>query len=163
MYIRRNRRHSKHIDIMAHVPDITQIGLEDPVTSFLIFAGAWKKPDLEALPEDYEDTRHAWQFEALPEDALRLIYESYSEKLNGLLQPAIEDLDPALVAILVDTGRITPPTTPRLTPEAPGAPIGPPRPTRLAVAVETAGGTQASGQPLATTVRAISFAVVPDA
>ena len=144
---------------MAHVPDITQIGLEDPVTSFLIFAGAWKKPDLEALPEDYEDTRHAWQFEVLPEDALRLIYDTYSEKLNGLHQPAVEDLDTDLVALLVELGRITPPTSPRLPPEAPGAPIAPSRPTRLAVAVETAGGTQASGQPLAA-VRAL-FAVVP--
>ena len=126
-------------------PDITHIGLEDPVTSFLIFAaGAWKKPDLEALPEDYEDTRHAWQFEALPEDALRFIYESYSEKLNGLHQPAVKDLDPALLEVLTGKGRLTPPTSPRPTQEAPAAPIGPPRATRLAVAVEAAGGTQAT-------------------
>ena len=150
---------------MAHDQDITHIGLEDPVTSFLVFAEAWIKPDLEALPDGYVDTREAWQKEPLPPDALRLIYESYSEKLNGLLQPAIEDLDPALVALLVEKGLITPPTSPRLTPEAPGAPIAPSRPQMLALALETAGGTQASGQPLAnrSAVRAISFAVIhPD-
>ena len=141
--------------IMAHDPDITHIGLEDPVTSFLVFAEAWIKHD------DIRSSDRPWQKEPLPVDVLRQIYDTYSEKLNGLHQPAVEDLDPALVAILVESGRITPPTSPRLTPEAPGAPIGPPRPTRLAVAVETAGGTQASGQPLATTVRAL-FAVVPD-
>ena len=137
MYIRRNRRHSKHIDIMAHVPDITQIGLEDPIQSFLVFTGAWKK---------HEDTRPAWQLEALPGDVLREIYQVYSKNLNGLHQPAVEDLDTDLVALLVAKGLITPPTTPRLTPEAPGAPIAPPRPTRLAVA-------HASGQPQATAVR----------
>ena len=145
---------------MAHDQDITHIGLEDPRESFLIFAGAWKKPDLEALPEDYVDTRYGWQMEALPVDALRQIYDTYSEKLNGLHQPAVEDLDPALVAILVESGRITPPTSPRLTQEVPGAPIAPSRPRRHAVAVETAGGTQASGQPLANTIRRL-FAGVP--
>ena len=135
---------------MAHDQDITHIGLEDPVTSFLVFAEAWIKHD-DKRPPPADPT---WQSEPLPPDALRLIYESYSEKLNGLLQPAVEDLDPALVALLAEKGRITPPTSPRLTQEAPGAPIAPSRPTRLAVA-------QASGEPLAA-VRAL-FAVVPDA
>ena len=151
---------------MAHDQDITHIGLEDPVTSFLVFAEAWIKPDLEALPDGYVDTRKNWQFEKLPEDALRLIYDTYSAKLTGLHQPAVKDLDPALVEVLKEKGRLTPPTTPRLTPEAPAAPIAPPRPTRLAVAVETAGGTQASGQAPVTTVRALFGvfpAVVPDA
>ena len=128
-------------------PDITHIGLEDPVTSFLVFAEAWIKHD------DIRPTDEAWQSEKLPEDVLRQIYHTYSEKLNGLHQPAVEDLDTDLVALLVEKGLITPPTSPRLTPEAPGAPIAPSRPTRLAVA-------QASGQPLATAVRAL-FAVVP--
>ena len=141
---------------MAHVPDITQIGLEDPVTSFLVFAEAWIKHD------DIRSSDRPWQKEPLPVDVLRQIYDTYSEKLNGLHQPAVEDLDPALVAILVESGCIAPPTSPRLPPEAPGAPIAPSRPQRLALALETAGGTQASGQPLATTVRAL-FAVVPDA
>ena len=145
MYIRRNRRHSKHIDIMAHVPDITQIGLEDPVQSFLVFAEAWIKHD------DIRPSDKAWQKEALPVDALRQIYDTYSEKLNGLHQPAVEDLDTDLVALLVAKGLITPPTSPRLTQEAPAAPIGPPRPTRVA---------QASGQPLAA-VRALFFGAVP--
>ena len=153
MYIRRNRRHSKLIDIMAHVPDITHIGLEDPVQSFLVFAGAWKK---------HEDTRRAWQLEALPEDALREINYWYSKNLYGLPQPVFDDLDPALVALLAESGRITPLTSPRLPIQVPGAPIAPSRPQRLALALETAGGSQASGQPLATTVRAL-FAVVPDA
>ena len=159
MYIRRNGRHGKLIDIMAHVPDITQIGLEDPVTSFLVFAEAWIKHD------DIRSSDRPWQKEPLPVDVLRQIYDTYSEKLNGLHQPAVEDLDPALVAILVDTGRLTPPTSPRLTQEAPGAPIAPSRPQMLALALETAGGTQASGQPLAA-VRALFCAVpagVPDA
>ena len=137
--------------IMAHDQDITHIGLEDPRESFLIFARAWIKPDLEALPDGYEDKRKDWQFEKLPEDALRFIYESYSAKLTGLHQPAVKDLDPALVEVLKEKGRLTPPTTPRLTPEAPAAPIGPPRPTRVA---------QASGQPLAA-VRALFFGAVP--
>ena len=141
--------------IMAHDQDITHIGLEDPVTSFLVFAEAWIK----------HDDNKAWQKEALPVDALRQIYHTYSEKLNGLHQPAVEDLDTDLVALLVEKGLITPPTSPRLTPEAPGAPIAPSRPQMLALALETAGGTQASGQPLAA-VRALFGAVpagVPDA
>ena len=139
---------------MAHVPDITQIGLEDPVQSFLVFAEAWIKHD------DIRPSDKAWQKEALPVDALRQIYDTYSEKLHGLHQPAVEDLDTDLVALLVELGRITPLTSPRLTLQVPGAPIAPSRPQRLALVLETAGGTQASGQPLATTVRAL-FAVVP--
>ena len=149
--------------IMAHVPDITHIGLEDPVQSFLVFAGAWKKhEDIRPADEDIRPEQPAWQLEALPEDALREINYWYSKNLYGLQQPVFDDLDPALVALLAESGRITPPTSPRLPPEAPGAPIAPSRPQRLALALETAGGTQASGQPLATTVRAL-FAVVPDA
>ena len=134
-------------------PDITHIGLEDPVTSFLVFAEAWIKHD------DIRSSDRPWQKEPLPVDVLRQIYDTYSEKLNGLHQPVFEDLDPALVALLAEKGRITPPTSPRLTLQVPGAPIAPSRPRRHAVAVETAGGTQASGQPLAA-VRAL-FAVVP--
>ena len=92
MYIRRNGRHSKHIDIMAHDLDITHIGLEDPVTSFLVFAEAWIKHD------DIRPSDQAWQKEALPVDVLREMYQVYSKNLNGLHQPAVEDLDPALVA-----------------------------------------------------------------
>ena len=140
--------------MMAHDQDITHISLEDPVTSFLVFAEAWIKHD------DIRSSDRPWQKEPLPVDVLRQIYHTYSEKLNGLHQPAVEDLDTDLVALLVGLGRITPPTSPRLTPEAPGAPIAPSRPQMLALALESAGGTQASGQPLATTVRAL-FAVVP--
>lgn len=150
--------------IMAHVPDITHIGLEDPVQSFLIFAEAWiKHEDIRPADEDIQpaDIQPAWQLEALPGDVLREMYQVYSKNLNGLHQPAVEDLDPALVALLAEKGSITPPTSPRLPPEAPGAPIAPSRPQMLALALESAGGTQASGQPLATTVRAL-FAVVPD-
>lgn len=150
--------------IMAHVPDITHIGLEDPVQSFLIFAEAWiKHEDIRPADEDIRpaDIQPAWQLEALPGDVLREMYQVYSKNLNGLHQPAVEDLDPALVALLAEKGSITPPTSPRLPPEAPGAPIAPSRPQMLALALESAGGTQASGQPLATTVRAL-FAVVPD-
>ena len=50
-------------------------------------------------------------------------------------------------------GLVSPPQSPRQTTQAPGAPVAPPRPTSVAVA-------QASGQPLATAVRAL-FAVVP--
>jgi len=149
---------------MAHVPDITHIGLEDPVQSFLIFAEAWiKHEDIRPADEDIQpaDIQPAWQLEALPGDVLREMYQVYSKNLNGLHQPAVEDLDPALVALLAEKGSITPPTSPRLPPEAPGAPIAPSRPQMLALALESAGGTQASGQPLATTVRAL-FAVVPD-
>jgi len=149
---------------MAHVPDITHIGLEDPVQSFLIFAEAWiKHEDIRPADEDIQpaDIQPAWQLEALPGDVLREMYQVYSKNLNGLHQPAVEDLDPALVALLAEKGSITPPTSPRLPPEAPGAPIAPSRPQMLALALESAGGTQASGQPLATTVRAL-FAVVSD-
>ena len=138
---------------MAHVPDITQIGLEDPVTSFLVFAEAWIKHD------DIRSSDMPWQKEPLPVDVLRQIYITYSAKLNGLHQPAVEDLDTDLVALLVGLGRITPPTSPRPTQEAPAAPIAPPRPTSLAVA-------QAPGQPLPTAARELfgAFpAVVPDA
>ena len=130
--------------IMAHVPDITHIGLEDPVTSFLVFAEAWIKKD------DIRSTDKAWQSEALPVDVLREMYKVYSKNLNGLHQPAVEDLDPALVALLAEKGRITPPTTPRLTQEAPGAPKAPTRQTSVA---------QASGLPPAAG-RAL-FGVVP--
>ena len=139
--------------IMAHDQDITHIGLEGSVTSFLVFAEAWMKHD------DIRSTDKAWQSEALPVDVLREMYNVYSKNLNGLHQPARKDLDPDLVALLVAKGLITPPTTPRLTQEAPAAPIAPPRPTSFAVA-------QAPGQPLPTAARELfgAFpAVVPDA
>ena len=63
----------------------------------------------------------------------------------------------------LEVGLVSPPSSPRQTPEAQGAPGAPSRPPRLARILETAGGSQASGQPLATAVRAISFAVVPGA
>ena len=66
----------------------------------------------------------------------------------------------------LEVGLVSPPSSPRQTPEAQGAPGAPSRPPRLARILETAGGSQASGQPLATTVRALFAdvpAVVPDA
>ena len=132
-------------------------GLEEPLNSFFLFVFAWSmKPQRKKLRvSSTRQTQPLWQCRELSDDVLQEIYRSYTKNLNGLDRPVYALLDPALKAL----GRITPLTSPKA-PKAPGAPKAPSRPQRLALALETAGGTQASGQPLATTVRAL-FAVVP--
>ena len=133
-------------------------GLEEPLNSFFLFVFAWSmKPQRKKLRvSSTRQTQPLWQCRELSDDVLQEIYGSYTKNLNGLDRPVYALLDPALKAL----GRITPQTSPKA-PKAPGAPKAPSRPKMLALALETAGGSQASGQPLATTVRAL-FAVVPD-
>jgi len=90
----------------------------------------------------------------------------FTPQLNKNLEQVIFDmLQDDSARMLRQVGLVSPPQSPRLTLQVPGAPKAPSRPQRLALALETAGGTQASGQPLATTVRALFAvvqAVVPD-
>ena len=83
-----------------------------------------------------------------------------THQLNKNLEQAIFDmlLDDS-ARMLQQVGLVSPPQSPRLPLQVPGAPEAPSRPTRLAVA-------QASGQPLTTALRklfAVVPAVVPDA
>ena len=132
-------------------------GLEQPLSSFFVFVLAWAmKPQRKKLRmSTTRQTQPLWQCWELSDDVLQGIYRSYTKNLNGLDRPVYALLDPALKAL----GRITPLTSPKA-PKAPGAPKAPSRPQRLALAVEAAGGSQASGQPLTTAVRAL-FGVVP--
>ena len=90
----------------------------------------------------------------------------FTPQLNKNLEQVIFDmLQDDSARMLRQVGLVSPPQSPRLTLQVPGAPAAPSRPQRLALALETAGGTQASGQPLAA-VRALFCAVpagVPDA
>ena len=96
-----------------------------------------------------------------PRDAMLAFMLMHIPRLYTSTPPLNQNLEQVIFGMLqVDSartlqqvGRVTPPQSPRLTTEAPGAPIAPPRPTSVAVA-------PASGQPLATAVRAL-FAVVP--
>ena len=138
-------------------------GLEEPLNSFFLFVFAWSmKPQRKKLRvSSTRQTQPLWQCRELSDDVLQEIYRSYTKNLNGLDRPVYALLDPALKAL----GRITPLTSPKA-PKAPGAPKAPSRQQRLALAVDAAGGSQASGQPLATAVRALFAdvpAVVPDA
>ena len=138
-------------------------GLEQPLSSFFVFVLAWAmKPQRKKLRMSTTwQTQPLWQCRELSDDVLQEIYRSYTKNLNGLDRPVYALLDPALKAL----GRITPLTSPKA-PKAPGAPKAPSRQQRLALAVDAAGGSQASGQPLATAVRALFAdvpAVVPDA
>ena len=133
-------------------------GLEQPLSSFFVFVLAWAmKPQRKKLRmSTTRQTQPLWQCRELSDDVLQEIYRSYTKNLNGLDRPVYALLDPALKAL----GRITPPTSPKA-PKAPGAPKAPSRPQRLALAIEEAGGSQASGQTLPTAVRALVFGAVP--
>ena len=133
-------------------------GLEQPLSSFFVFVLAWAmKPQRKKLRmSTTRQTQPLWQCRELSDDVLQEIYRSYTKNLNGLDRPVYALLDSSLKAL----GRITPPTSPKA-PKAPGAPKAPSRPQRLALAIEEAGGSQASGQPLPTAVRALVFGAVP--